>query len=572
MEGTIGFLPLRFYCKELNIGARDLLQFKLPTLENLLRDPRVVKVVEDRHEFLDHLRYLSWAQLDIQPFLDVLGILQEVGPSTNWGKMTTLRVFFPSSNANYGWNSKSTLCTDNYWQIPNYPKTPTFSKPDPSARVISGQMIAMCIAVCKYAINHQPFKQMHREMLLKFVKKVFGAFVIDIEGRPVKIPLDRGSGVGHREAADAEEPLQLDMDEEEMRELLEGPPAKETSPLEGRPVKKPAVSAPLPSKSVSFADIVTFRTFAFGKERLGPVEVANYDAWPEMDKAQDVPRLEMSKATAKAMARKRCPEFIKRGVPRSGLPLVDERLRPGPCQKRSALKVKTHREPRSGEAERVFINHNDDVTWNFLAKLRHPMSLINSRAASPVPPYLQRRGTFVCRESLMALLHRQYDQDVAYHGRPLPAMVPGPVSPVRTRKQFPGYMTSAQIKEVRHLSQEEIKKKFGARKRIPEVAPRPLLPLPDRKASAQRTTPSAPPRKAVGTSEMKEVPIPVGAPSQEIVPIPMELLPKTPLPPVIGATSMPMVEAQVAGNPDAGLKDQQGAISPEPPKKEVADG
>ena len=44
-DGQVAFVPLRFFCKELNMGAKDLLQFKLPTLENLLRDPAVYKVV-----------------------------------------------------------------------------------------------------------------------------------------------------------------------------------------------------------------------------------------------------------------------------------------------------------------------------------------------------------------------------------------------------------------------------------------------------------------------------------------------------------------------------------------------
>ena len=149
IDGEIAFLPIRFYCKEMNVGAKDLLQFKLPTLENLLRDAKIGKVIENRLEFCSVLQYLSWHELGIQPFLDVLGILQEVGSRVNFGKMTALRTIFPSSRAHSGWNSEETLCHDNYWQIPNYPRTPTFDRPDASERVIAAQVISLVITTCK---------------------------------------------------------------------------------------------------------------------------------------------------------------------------------------------------------------------------------------------------------------------------------------------------------------------------------------------------------------------------------------------------------------------------------------
>ena len=81
VDGEVGFLPLRFYCKEMNIGARDLLQFRLPTLEKLLRDKLVCKVVEHREEFRLTLRYLSWEALGVFPLLDLLAVLDTVGSS-----------------------------------------------------------------------------------------------------------------------------------------------------------------------------------------------------------------------------------------------------------------------------------------------------------------------------------------------------------------------------------------------------------------------------------------------------------------------------------------------------------
>ena len=128
IEGKFGLLPLRFYCKKLNIEAIDLLQCKLPTLEKLLRDPNVAKVVENMSEFCGQLFYLSWHRLSIRPFLDTDLILPEVGVVAKHGFLLALRSIFPATNQQACWNGEESICRGNNWQVPNYPRTYLFQE------------------------------------------------------------------------------------------------------------------------------------------------------------------------------------------------------------------------------------------------------------------------------------------------------------------------------------------------------------------------------------------------------------------------------------------------------------
>ena len=173
------------------------------------------------------------------------------------------------------------------------------------------------------------------------------------------------------------------------------------------------------------------------------------------------------------------------------------------CHNKSILKGEKCQEPSSGKAQRVHISDNNDGVWSFLSKLRHPDRHINSGSASPVPTYLRRRSGIACPEALAALLVRQYEQEEAYYGRPMPAMVPSPVPPPRARRQFPTNMTGNQIRRAQSLSPDTFKQRFGR----PAIRTPPTLPpsgkpkktgivvleVAVRKAGAQRPFPGAPP-------------------------------------------------------------------------------
>ena len=471
LDGEVAFLPIRFYCKEINIGARDLLQFRLPTLEGLLRDETICKVVENREEFNAVLKYLSWKDLRVRPFVDALGILQDIGATVNFGRMVALRSIFPSNHAFRGWNSEETICRDNYWQIPNYPRTPTFDKPDHSERVIAAQLIALVIATGRFLINHPPSgAQLSLDQLLKHVVKVLGPRMTDEDGTPLTLPIKlprnmprlvtspiRDDGEGD------EERLELQLNDAEMSELLENQSEDRAAGQEGSSESAPGIVRASPRKTVQFSRHTSRRLFWFGDDRMSEEEVVEVKQWPEMERARAIPHLVPSKLMERARWRERGCDLIKRQAQRAGLPLVDERLKPGKCQNRSALKVKTHCTAKTGVEQKVHLNQNDDMTWNFLSKLRHPVPKINSRCSSPVPPYLKRRAVIACQETLAALLVHQYDHDGGFQGRPMPIMTPNPIASPGIKKVFPLNMTGEEIRKFRHLDQSEIRKRFGSR-------------------------------------------------------------------------------------------------------------
>ena len=346
--------------------------------------------------------------------------------------------------------------------------------------------------------------------------------MMDEEGRPLALPVTVLAVLPTLAVAGADDELlrgdddlELLMDEAEMHALLEGQPAQSAASLESQPDEKSATASASQQKSVQFEKKLYCREFVFGDDRLGPETVTEKLQWPEMERAKKVPKLMGLKAKDNAMWRERMVEMIKKQGYRQGVPLVDERLRPLPCQKPSVLKVKTHEEPRSGPEQRVFINNNDDMTWNFLAKLRHPPNVINSRSSSPVPPYLKRRAVIACRETLSALLIHQFVQDGAYEGRALPRMNPTPVSPSRNKRRFPLGMTGREIREAKDMSQAEINRKYGQKPRS-EPAPsvnkdrkRPayVLEAPIPRSTAQRVVPAAPPKGKQSVRTMQPVPV-----------------------------------------------------------------
>ena len=232
--------------------------------------------------------------------------------------------------------------------------------------------------------------------------------MVDEEGWPVTLPIPMPVVLPTLGANDSDiallqggDDLELLMNEAEMQALLEDQPAKSVASLASPPEKKLAVANASQRKSLRFERKLYSREFVFGDDQLGPETVTEKLQWPEMERARKVPRLAGPKAKDNAMWRERVVEMIKKQGYRQGVPLVDERPRPLPCRKPSILKVKTHEETRSGPEQKIFIdNNNDDMTWNFLAKLRHPPNEINSRSSSPVPPYLKRRAVIACRETL----------------------------------------------------------------------------------------------------------------------------------------------------------------------------
>ena len=272
----------------------------------------------------------------------------------------------------------------------------------------------------------------------------------------------------------SDEQLELVLNEEEMSELLEDQPEQKSAALEGQPENKSATARSSPRKVVRFSHQVSCRVFSFGDDRLGDEVCKDVQQWPEMERARDIPCMESSKPMDKARWRERGIYLIKRQGYRAGLPLVDERLRPGKCRRPSILKVKTHREMRSGPEQKTYINQNDDMTWSFLAKLRHPLPRINSRSASPVPAYLKRQAVIASQETLAALLIRQYDHDGSFQGRPMPTMAPNPMVPPHDKKIFPSSITGDEIRKAAHLDQAEIRSRFGTR----TERPRPVLLLP----------------------------------------------------------------------------------------------
>ena len=520
-----------------------------------MRDKLICKVIENREEFQSHLRYLSWDGLNFAPLLDLLAVLPDVGSTVSFGKLMSLRTVFPSSHTTRGWNSEETLTRDNFWHVPNYPRTPSFDCPDPTEQVIAAQMISMVICVCKFAINHPPRgSSLSLDQLLRYTMESLGTKMSDLEGAPIllPVPLPRNMpclDVGDDEdllAVVGDEHLELALDEAEMSKLLEDQPVQQSVNLEGQPVEKLAGARSSPPKTVQFSKRVSCWVFVFGDDRLGDETISEIQQWPKMERARDIPRLEPSKLMDKARWRERAAYLIKKQGYRTGLPLVDEHLRPSVCRNRSILKVKTHQETRSGPEQKVAINQNDNMTWNFLAKLQHPVPKINARSASPVPPYLKRRAVIACLETLAALLVRQYDHDGTFQGRPMQNMAPNPMVPPSDKKVFPASMTGDEIRKAHH---------------------------PIRKASAQRPVSLAPPpRPVTKSSEVNSVVTAPTARVPEDVPV-CEGKKRFAHQPRNGGAcrwSPPRLSRDPPGSPSAAVSPEvskASPISPEPSKK-----
>ena len=163
--------------------------------------------------------------------------------------------------------------------------------------------------------------------LLQYTLEVFGPKLVDMEGTGISLtvllprtlptlPTLMDSRVEEEAEADlllgGDEPLELQMDDAEMSEHLEDPPEnKLVAPLEGQPAQQSAAANSSPQKSVSFSTTNHYRPFAFGDDCLGQEKEIERHQWPEMERAQDVPKLDLSKAAAKAMWQERCPEFLR---------------------------------------------------------------------------------------------------------------------------------------------------------------------------------------------------------------------------------------------------------------------
>ena len=445
LAGRMAFLPLKFFSRELEESALGVLLNRMPALESLLKDPAVIKVVEDRNEFWRHLDYMSWSQILISPSLDLEDCLEVSSTPAKKGPLRMLRSIFVANDPRRDWNSDEMICCDDRWHVQYYSITPTFATGDPLARVIAGQLYAMIIVTCRYLIaNNTEQLTTPVDHLVEFNYVVLHELLH--VGKEEKLPavyvIPKRTVVNNVE----EDVVEMDLNEEERIGLLDDPPVKSG-------VTKP-VKATKAEKNVVFCHELFYRSFDFGVWELNQEYAITMKDWASMEKADDLPDLEPSKETFKAMNKERCCEILKKVGKGFKLPVFKERL-PG-CPRPGILKPSPRPDKLEGEVEIVYCNHNDDMTWNFLASLQHSRKRCNSRRASPPPTYIRPRPGNQCHTTLAAALIRQYDTDDDFRGKPLPEMK-AKQKDVQ-RRSFPSYMNSKQIREARKMPPEELQR------------------------------------------------------------------------------------------------------------------
>ena len=449
LAGDMAFLPLKFYAKELNESGLGLLLKMLPTLESLLKDTAVIKIVEDRAEFWRHLDYMDWSLVSISPVLDLENVTN-TSTRAKAGPLRALRTIFPANDPLHDWNADETICHGDRWHVQEYSITPTFTSDDPLSQVIAGQLYAMRLQVCRFLISRNSnyialgvndqiefnYAILHRYLYVERDEKLPATYIV-----PKRTETTR-----EIESVDVE----MSLPEDERQGLLDSSPGQSRV---HSPVKAQAKAV----KNVRFRKELYYRSFEFGNWELQQEYEVTMRNWATMERASEVPSLEMPRATSKAMNRERCTEIIQK-VQRVRKPSTPYARLPDEPVKGILRPASEETLVPTGEVTIVYDNHNDDMTWNLLAHLRHHRRHNNSRRASPPPNYFRKRPGIQCHTTLAAALIRQYDQDGDYEGQPLPLMAPDECDPEKARMKFPSYMNSAQIKAARKMDRTKLRK------------------------------------------------------------------------------------------------------------------
>ena len=472
LAGNLGFIPIKFFARELEESALGILLERMPSLGALFKDTTVVKVVENKNEFWYHLEYPRWSLLSFNPVLDVEELIDVGARPAKAGPLRSLRsVFLPNDPFN-GWNSDESICHDNRWHVPEYPCTPTFSKNDNMERAIVGQLYAMITLTCRYEVvnhvyscsiyvldirrylcaNNSEFVDLTIDDVTEFNYSILHKhlFVEKDERLPARYVVPKRDKPPVEEAVE----LELSIKDEEMQNLLEEPANQNTasSPEKVLEAKNPRVRG-----SVKFHEELFYRSFDFGSWQCRKEYAVKMRSWATMEKANEVPVLKISRNASRAMNRERCSEILQKVSERHQLPHLDGEL-PEPPRVGILKASVPPKGPLTGEIQVVHDNHNDDMTWNLLAHLRHHRKRTNSRKASPPPSYFRKRPGIQCHTTLAATLIRQYDQDGDYENRAMPVMTPSLCDPDRKRLVFPSYMNSSQILAAKKMKHTELRK------------------------------------------------------------------------------------------------------------------